>query len=258
MRLTSAVMAPATQAPLEVVDGCRVLGAGDAGDPVWGHVSNRDPDGRGFWMKAGPLGFDEVTGEDVVLVDWAGERVGAGHRVPIEHPIHGEILRARAELGSVVHTHSPHAIALAASGSELVVFSNAAGPFAGGVPRFERDVALIDSAELGVALAECLGDARALFLVGHGIVTAGTSVATAVTAAILLERACRLQIMAAALGGVSAGLANPGERYRHAESDAYLMRSWEYMLRAVSRLPQSPVAGGGSSTSTSSPSTTTG
>ena len=36
----------------EVALGCRVLGAEDQGDLVWGHVSARDPEGRGVWMKA--------------------------------------------------------------------------------------------------------------------------------------------------------------------------------------------------------------
>ena len=32
--------------------GCRILGANGHDDYVWGHVSARDPDGRGIWMKA--------------------------------------------------------------------------------------------------------------------------------------------------------------------------------------------------------------
>ncbi len=49
--------------------------------------------------------------------------------------------------------------------------------FAAGVLRFERAVGLISTAELGAAVAECLGSSRALFLVGHGIVTVGSLLA---------------------------------------------------------------------------------
>jgi ribulose-5-phosphate 4-epimerase/fuculose-1-phosphate aldolase len=35
--------------------GCRILGANGHDDYVWGHVSARDPDGRGAWMKAAGL-----------------------------------------------------------------------------------------------------------------------------------------------------------------------------------------------------------
>ena len=36
----------------QVALGCRILGFEDQGDFVWGHVSARDQDGRGIWMKA--------------------------------------------------------------------------------------------------------------------------------------------------------------------------------------------------------------
>lgn len=224
----------------EIVVGCHVLGSGDHGDPVWGHVSRRDPNGRGVWLKAGPRGFDEVSGEDVILIDLDGRLLAGSAAAPREYPLHTEILRVRGDVGSVVHCHPPYAIALAAAGQPLYAFSNAAGPFAAGVPRFERAVGLIDTAELGAAVARCLGPARALFLVGHGIVAAGSSVATAVTTAILLERACRLQILAMAAGGVDPALKEPGERYAHATSDAYLLRSWEYLVRRTRAAEISP------------------
>ena len=217
----------------EIVTGCRVLGSGDHGDPVWGHVSRRDQDGRGVWLKAGGRGFDEVSGDDIILIDFEGGPLAGSFPPPFEYPLHTEILRARADVGSVVHCHPPCAIALAASGHPLHAFSNSAGMFAAGVPRFERPVGLINTAELGAAVAGCLGASRALFLVGHGIVTVGSSVATAVMNAVLLERACRLQILATAAGGVAAAMQQPGGRYAHAESDAYLLRSWDYLVRQL-------------------------
>src|SRR3954451_15172203 len=56
----------------EVALGCRVLGTEDQGALVWGHVSARDPDGRGVWMKASTYGFEEVGSEQVILVDRDG------------------------------------------------------------------------------------------------------------------------------------------------------------------------------------------
>jgi ribulose-5-phosphate 4-epimerase/fuculose-1-phosphate aldolase len=220
----------------EIVDGCHVLATDDVGDPVWGHVSRRDPDGRGAWIKAGPRGFDEVSEADVILIDLGGRRLsGRIDSVPHEYPLHTEVLSARADADSVVHVHPPHAIALAATGQPLRAFSNGAGPFAAGVPRFEREVGLVDTAELGAELADCLGQARAAFLVGHGILTVGSSVATAVMTALLLERACRLHLLAAAGGGIAPPLEQPGRRYAHTESDYYMLRSWEHLLRRVRR-----------------------
>jgi ribulose-5-phosphate 4-epimerase/fuculose-1-phosphate aldolase len=220
----------------EIVDGCHVLGSDDVGDPVWGHVSARDPDGRGVWLKAGPRGFDEVSEADVILIDFEGQRLsGPIETVPHEYPLHTEVLLARSDVGSVVHVHPPHSIALPATGQSLQVFSNGAGPFAAGVPRYERELGLVNSRELGAELAVCLGQARAVFLVGHGILTVGSSVAIAVMTALLLERACRLQLLAASGGGISPALEQPGRRYAHTESDYYMLRSWEHLLRRVRR-----------------------
>lgn len=230
-------MSDPTPSPVdEIIDGCHILASDDVGDPVWGHVSRRDPDGSGVWLKAGPRGFDEVSGEDVILIDFDGRRVsGPIDVVPFEYPLHTEILRARPDVHSVVHVHPPHAIALSATGQPLHAFSNGAGPFAAGVPRYEREVGLVDTTELGVELADCLGQSRAVFLVGHGILTAGSSVAVAVMTALLLERACRLQLLAAAGGGIAPALEHPGQRYAHTESDFYMLRSWEHLLRRLRR-----------------------
>src|SRR5919202_4584519 len=102
---------PATDAVIalreQVSLGCRVLGAEDQGDLVWGHVSARDPDGRGVWMKAARYGFDEVDADRVVLVSWEGEVLDGVGRRHLEYPIHTELIRARADVGAVVHTHAP-------------------------------------------------------------------------------------------------------------------------------------------------------
>jgi L-ribulose-5-phosphate 4-epimerase len=186
----------------EVAVGCRILAGEGHDDFVWGHVSARDPDGRGAWMKAGGLGFEEVSGEDVILVDGGGEVLeGAGER-HIEYPIHTEILAARPDVGAVAHTHSDHAVALAAAGERLLPVSHSATLFVPpDVPRFTLTADLIRTPELGRALASALGEAHAIFLVNHGIVTTGEDVADAVVRAVVLERACEVQLKARAHGG---------------------------------------------------------
>ncbi len=221
----------------EVVLGGQVLHVAGLSDMVWGHVSARDPAGRGAWIKAAGLGFDEVTIEDVLLVGWGLElREGRG-RAHNECPIHLEILRARADVASVVHAHPPHAIALAASGRELEAFSHTAGIFATGVPRYDGAAGLVDSRESGTALAAALGSQRAIFLTGHGVVTVGASVGAAVTAAVMLERACQLQLLAEGFGGASRALA--GARaltaYAHTQSDTHLLGAWRYLARQAQR-----------------------
>jgi L-ribulose-5-phosphate 4-epimerase len=186
----------------QVSVGCRILAGEGHDDFVWGHVSARDPEGRGAWMKASGLGLEEVGEEDVILVDAGGELIEGGGGLHIEYPIHTEILAARSDVGAVAHTHAEHAVALAAAGERLRPVSHAATLFVPPeVPRFTLTADLIETPELGRAVADSLGGRDAIFLVNHGIVTTGRDVVDAVVRAVLLERACAVQLKVRAHGG---------------------------------------------------------
>ena len=87
----------------------RALGASGQSDMVWGHASVRDPEGRGVWMKAAGWSFQEATSARVALVTPAGEVLAGSGPRHIEYPIHTEVMKARPDVSSVVHTHAPAA-----------------------------------------------------------------------------------------------------------------------------------------------------
>src|SRR3954452_7654971 len=164
--------------------GCRVLGLEDQGDLVWGHVSARDPDGRGVWMKASALGFEEIGAGQVILVSWDGEVLEGDGRRHAEYPIHTEVMRARPDVTSVVHTHAPWSVAFASTERPLRPVSHEATLFVPPeVARFTLTGDLILTPELGRSLAEALAGRNAAFMVHHGIVTCGPDVVTAVMSA---------------------------------------------------------------------------
>ena len=181
----------------------RALGASGQSDMVWGHASIRDLDGRGVWMKAAGWSFDEVTTDRVALVSPEGE-VLAGHGPRhIEYPIHTEVMNARPDVGSVVHTHAPAALAFAALDQPLLAISHDGVEFAEPqIARFTRTGALISTAELGQAVAEAIGDGVGCLVPQHGLVTVGPDAATAVMRALLLARACHNQLQAMAAGPI--------------------------------------------------------
>src|SRR5580693_1492774 len=181
----------------------RALGASGQSDMVWGHASVRDPAGRGVWMKAAGWSFDEITPDRVALVSPQGE-VLAGHGPRhIEYPIHTEVMLARPDVGSVVHTHAPAAVSFAALDQPLLAISHDGVEFAEPqIARFTRTGALIKSAELGQALAETIGDGVGCLIPQHGLVTVGPNPATAVMRALLLARACHVQLQAMAAGPI--------------------------------------------------------
>jgi L-ribulose-5-phosphate 4-epimerase len=221
-----------------VAQGCRVLGAADQGDLIWGHVSARDPEGRGIWMKASGLGFEEVGPDDVLLVSWDGEVLDGDGRWHAEYPIHTEVMRARPDVGSVIHTHSPAAVAFAAVGVPLRPISHEANLFVPPeLPRFTGTADLILTAELGEKVAATLADRNACMLVNHGVVIAAPDVPTATVTAYLLDRACRMQLTAMAAGGW-ATWSSPEEslaKREHCYSDAMLRGAWDYLVRRLDR-----------------------
>ncbi|MBW3619281.1 MAG: class II aldolase/adducin family protein [Actinobacteria bacterium] len=217
--------------------GSRVLGNEDQSDLVWGHLSLRDPDGRGVWMKRSTIGFDEVGPDDVLLVGRAGDVLAGDGRRHAEYPIHTEIMAARPDVGAVVHSHARSAVAFASLGVPLRPVSHEGTLFTPpDVPRFTDTGDLIVTAALGQRVAEVLGDRNALLLVNHGIVVAAPDVPTAVTTAILLDRACAIQLTAMAAGDVRHWSSDEEARAKrdHCYSAPLLRQAWDHLVR---RLP---------------------
>lgn len=177
------------------------LAAAGLSDFIWGHASVRAADGRGVYIKSSGWAFEEIDADRVLKVSWNGELLAGEGGVHIEVPIHTQVMRARPDVGCVVHCHAPAITAFASLDQPLRPISHEGVYFAGRLPRFELTGDLIRSAELGDALAEVLGDAPAVIIPQHGLVAAGPDVPSAVMYAVLLDRACSIQLQAAAAGG---------------------------------------------------------
>jgi L-ribulose-5-phosphate 4-epimerase len=219
-----------------VATACRVLAANGHSDYIWGHAAMRDPGGRGVWMKGSGLGFDEITPDTVVLVDYDGNVLEGTARRHIEWPIHTEFMAARPEIGGTVHSHPPHALALGASQQPLRAVSHAGTMFVPpDVPRFTRTANLIVSRALGAQVSEELGGSRAMLLVNHGIVTGGVDVREAVIRAILLENACHQQLLTVGFGG-EMKWSDDEECLAKRETiwnQSSLIQLWDYLVRKL-------------------------
>lgn len=165
-----------------------------------GHVSARIPGTDEMFLRCrggGAEGGVKYTDlHHIRRVDFDGEGSGKRHFSPAETPIHGEIYRARREAGAVVHTH-PH-YAMLCSISEIAlrpVFAaystRATGLAIVGVPLYPRGATIIDKA-MATEMLEAMGDADAVLLRGHGIVTVGRTVEQAVGTALALEQLAKV------------------------------------------------------------------
>lgn len=186
----------------DVAEAHRALARAGTTDMVWGHVSRRDPDGRGVWMKSAGWGFEEITPERVLLVSGEGEVLEGEGRRHIEYPIHTRVMAARPDVNAVVHGHAPATATFASLGIPLVAISHDAVPFlTPDVPRYTHSANLIRDDDMGDRLADVLADAAGTLIPGHGFVVVGATLGIAVMRAVLLERACRNHLQALAAGG---------------------------------------------------------
>jgi L-fuculose-phosphate aldolase len=217
----------------QVALGCRILGAEDQGDLVWGHVSARDPEGRGVWMKAASWGFDEIGPEHVILVAWDGDVLEGEEKRHHEYPIHTELMRARSDVNAVVHTHAPWSVAFAATTAPLRPVSHDGTLFVPpDIARFTKTGDLILTADLGRDLAATVGDRNAALMVHHGIVTCGVDVQNAVMTAVFLERTCRTNIRVLAAGGPKTWSSDE-EALAKREHVYSAQPAWDYLARRL-------------------------
>ncbi|MGD9989163.1 class II aldolase/adducin family protein [Pseudonocardia sp.] len=231
-------MAHGTTAADEVAAAHRALAAAGQADMVWGHAAVRDPEGRGLWTKASGWGLEEITPERVVLLSDDGEVLAGDGPRHIEFHIHAALMRARPDVGATVHTHAEATVAFAALGVPLRPLSHDAVPFlAPDVVRFTGTSDLVATRALGDALATAIGTANGCLIPGHGMVTVGPDVATAVMHAALLERACRIQLSAGGGGGpvVWSSDADVAAKRRNLWTAAQLAAGYDYLVRTADR-----------------------
>jgi L-fuculose-phosphate aldolase len=213
----------------QIVTACRVLEKAGQADMVWGHVSVRDPSGRGVWLKGSHLGFDEVTEDDVILLSFEGEILEGSAGRHLEYPIHTEIMARRPDVNAVVHTHPIYSIAFAATGWPLKALSHAATHFVPpDIARFAKTGDLVRTPELGQALADTLGNRLGVLMPHHGITTAGRDVGEAVAAATHLDQACYIALLA---GKDAVGSPDEEALQKRERSASHLASAWEYLAR---------------------------
>lgn len=193
-----------------VAEACRVVANAGLAEIFAGHVSHRE-DGSMFvsaHLHDSGRGLESITPEHVLEVDLDDGTVTPPFlEIPEETVIHTAIFEEREEVNSVVHTHPPYATALSATNQSLVPGTIRAVRLRSEVPIHDAGPRLIHAdGEIpearGEGVAETLGDANALLIRGHGVVTVGRTVPEAITRLYLLERASKLQLLAAGAGGV--------------------------------------------------------
>lgn len=86
---------------------------------TWGNVSAIDRESGLFVIKPSGVPYEELTPEDMVVMDLDGNRVEGRYNPSSDTPTHAELYRAFPEIGGVVHTHSSWATSWAQAGRSI-------------------------------------------------------------------------------------------------------------------------------------------
>jgi len=196
----------------------------------FGHVSARLPNGAGFLTLAG-VSPGCATMERLVMLDLDGNYLGGENAPPYEWPIHACIMRARAEVMSVCHTHSKWSSLFSVLKGGLPPIHMYAKFLPASGPPIYAASGLVSSVERGKALADTLRDSAAVLLRAHGDAVVGNSIEQAILRTVQLSFLGELAHSAVAHGEPL--YLSEEELATFSADRAFPARPWEYYLSRI-------------------------
>jgi HCOMODA/2-hydroxy-3-carboxy-muconic semialdehyde decarboxylase len=203
---------------------------------AFGHVSMRHPARKDRYLMACAKAPALVRPEDIVEYDLGSHALDAGSRASfLERFIHGEIYRARGDVGAVVHSHSPSVVPFGLVDAPMQAMFHNAAFLAPGVPvfdireKFGATDMLVGNPEKGVALASVMGKRDVVLMRAHGSVACGPTLQAAVFRAVYTEVNARIQHWTNALGRGASPAALDAEEGRLADAvnEKAALRAWD-------------------------------
>jgi L-fuculose-phosphate aldolase len=212
----------------------RMLSRDGHDDLNQGQVSARLPGSDRFLIKSALCGFNEARPADMVFAAVDAEQRPAP-LAPPELPLHQAIYAARPDVNAIVHSHAPYTLIFGATDWDLRPISHDGACFQGRLPRFTATSNTVLDIATGRAVALALGDCPAVLLRNHGSVVVGKSLREAAVLAQVLERACRLQVIAESTGAAYhvSSAEDVQSKVDYVYSDLAVKSYWDYCVRLV-------------------------
>lgn len=186
----------------ELVIACRLIAQQGLDWGTAGHITVRDAgDPDCFWVNRYGRPFGLIGLDDLLLVDSRGRVLaGQGTLNPAAFAVHAAIHEARPDVLAAAHGHPTHGKAWVSLGRSLDPISQDACVFHEDHDVLELFSGVVLSEEEGRLITRTLGQRKALLLQNHGLLTVGRSLEACVFWFIALDNACRVQLLAEAVG----------------------------------------------------------
>lgn len=171
---------------------------------TWGNVSGIDRQKGLIVIKPSGVEYDDLTPDNLVIVDMDNKIVEGNLNPSSDTKTHVELYKSFPEIGGIVHTHSPHAVAWAQAGKDIPCYGTThADYFYGSVPctrnltaqEVDEDYELNTGKVIAETFRERKLDPVAVPCVicrNHGPFTWGKNAAKAVYHAVVLEEVAKM------------------------------------------------------------------
>ena len=215
-------------------------------DLIFTHISSRVPGGEHHFLL-NPYGmmFEEVTASSLVKVDLAGNKVMESPYFvnPAGFTIHSAVHAAREDALCVMHLHTDYGIAVSAQREGLLPISQQAMLALQSLAYHDYEGLALNEDEKPRLVSD-LGDKNHMILRNHGLLTVGRSPAEAFLAMFLLERACKIQILAQSGNSELVRVPDPIVRLVESQVKAVTVGqgaalTWPGLLRKLDRIDAS-------------------
>lgn len=215
-------------------------------DLIFTHLSARVP-GPEHHFLINPYGmmFEEITASSLVKINLQGEIVMPSPYFinPAGFTIHSAVHAAREDARCVIHLHTDYGIAVSAQKDGLRPVSQQSLFALASLSYHEYEGLALNEDEKSRLVAD-LGNKTNLILRNHGLLTVGKTAAEAFLSMYILERACRIQILAQAGGGTLVPVAEPVMENVAAQLGAVTVGqgaqlTWPGLLRKLDRMDSS-------------------
>ena len=180
----------------QIVAACKKLESAGLNRGTSGNVSCREKDH--FLVTPSGVAVDEITPSRIVAVGYHGKVIGIG-KPSSEWHFHCDILKARDDIGAVVHTHAPYATAIACLREDIPAFHYMIA-VAGGDSIRCAPYALFGTDTLSRLAVEALDGRKACLLANHGMITLGRDLDEAMAIAVEVESLCQQYLLARQAG----------------------------------------------------------
>jgi ribulose-5-phosphate 4-epimerase/fuculose-1-phosphate aldolase len=173
----------------DFVTACRILAHEGVAEAAF-NVSCRLSGGR---MMVHPITSPTLVTTDNIQIRQPGEEMK-------DYKAHPAIYAARPDVGAIVHTHPPHAIAFGTLGEEFKPIHHYGTPFHGKIATYDSPGQTKSDDRAG-DIARSLGTGCALLQQGHGTIVVGKDLKEAVLLTLYLEESFKILAITRQMGG---------------------------------------------------------